>query len=134
MVLLKGDNIDVFLQAIDKQISSLKIEDNELYFEFIDGFKFKIYDDGQSCCEERFMRTDDDLDYYIGSKLMGGELKNTSTDEYGEVHEIQFLEIITDKGSFTVSNHNIHNGYYGGFALNCELLSMERYNERRNEM
>jgi len=30
---------------------------------------------------------------------------------------VQFLTIITDNGTFTVSNHNIHNGYYGGFFI-----------------
>jgi hypothetical protein len=28
-----------------------------------------------------------------------------------------FLEIHTDRGSFTMANHNVHNGYYGGFAV-----------------
>jgi hypothetical protein len=33
------------------------------------------------------------------------------------VHETQFLIVDTTKGSFTIVNHNEHNGYYGGFGL-----------------
>ena len=32
-----------------------------------------------------------------------------------EIHEIQFLDVKTSKGVFQISNHNVHNGYYGGF-------------------
>ena len=62
------------------------------------------------------MRTDDDLGYYIGSTLTGAEISDAPSvpNEYGEEHEIQFLRISTSRGVFTVSNHNEHNGYYGG--------------------
>ena len=78
----------------------------------------------QFCCEQRFMRTDDDLADGIGAILLGIEVRNAPTewtdderDHESATHEVQFLTIITDNGTFTVSNHNIHNGYYGGFSI-----------------
>ncbi len=78
----------------------------------------RIYDDGQSCCENRYMRTDDDLSSYVGSKLLGAEIKDAPniSEEYG-YHEIQFLEVQTDCGTFTMTSHNEHNGDYGGFLI-----------------
>lgn len=37
------------------------------------------------------------------------------------MHEVQFLHVKTSKGSFAVSNHNEHNGYYGGFNVEASL-------------
>ena len=34
-----------------------------------------------------------------------------------DVHEIQFLDVKTDKGIFQMANNNEHNGYYGGFLI-----------------
>jgi hypothetical protein len=42
-------------------------------------------------------------------------------DEYG-IHEVQFLIVDTDRGSFTCETHNEHNGYYGGFLVVCRPL------------
>jgi hypothetical protein len=69
------------------------------------------------------MRTDDDLNYFVGAKLTGGEIKDAPDvpDKYG-YHEVQFLEIQTDRGVFTISSHNEHNGYYGGFWLRAEAI------------
>jgi hypothetical protein len=64
------------------------------------------------------MRTDDDLKEHIGGKLLRVALKDAPpVEEGGNVHEVQFLEIETTKGIFTMSNHNQHNGYYGGFYV-----------------
>ena len=41
----------------------------------------------------------------------------SDVEEEYETHEVQFLEIKTSKGIFTMSTHNEHNGYYGGFAI-----------------
>jgi hypothetical protein len=38
-------------------------------------------------------------------------------DDSGEEHEAQFLIVHTNRGDFTMVSHNIHNGYYGGFAI-----------------
>ena len=79
----------------------------------------RLADEGQSCCENRYMSTDDDLSDFIGGTLLDAEIKAApdETDEWGQVHEVQFLEVRTSKGSFTMASHNEHNGYYGGFYL-----------------
>lgn len=110
-----------FAAAIGKTISELQLgeEDTGLHFVFDDGSRLRIFDDGQSCCEHRYMRTDDDLNSFVGAKLIDAEIKDGPEEkgEYDDVHEVQFLEIKTDKGSFVMSSHNEHNGYYGGFWL-----------------
>lgn len=97
-------------------------EDNAVFLEFGDFKKIKIYDNGQSCCEARYMVTDDDPSGLVGQKLVGIFVKDAPdiTDEGGEVHEVQFLEIQGDSSAVTFANHNEHNGYYGGFALCIE--------------
>jgi len=104
--------------AIGKTINGLVLEGDELVFRFEDGSTLTIFDDGQSCCETRYMRTDDDLDHHVGAKLLGAEILDAPSieDERGE-HEVQFLAIKTDKGTFTMSSHNEHNGYYSGFVV-----------------
>jgi len=122
--LLRGnrESAETFIRAIGKRIASLLLKDNVLRFEFDDGSKMSMRDDGQSCCESRYMTTDDDLMYYVGSALIGGEIKDgpSKEGEYGEMHEIQFLVITTSKGAFTMETHNEHNGYYGGFSVVVE--------------
>lgn len=81
-----------------------------------------MWDDGQSCCEYRYMVCDDDLTHFENSTLLDITLENAPDveTEY-DVHEIQFLHVKTSRGSFTVSSHNKHNGYYGGFRIQAEL-------------
>lgn len=105
--------------AIGKKIESVKLDGETLRFRFEDGSTLGLFDNGQSCCESRYMRTDDNLDYYTGAELMNVEIKDGPTEEgeYGDAHECQFLVITTSKGEFTMANHVEHNGYYGGFAI-----------------
>lgn len=117
------ESAEAFQAAMGKEISSLSLgEDEALHMVFADGSKLAVYDDGQSCCESRYMRTDDDLAFYVGAKLLGGTVKDgpTAKDEYDDEHEIQFLEIQTSKGVITFTSHNEHNGYYGGFAIRAK--------------
>lgn len=97
---------------------------NYLRFELEDGSQLSLYDAGQSCCESRYMRTDDNLDEYAGDVLLDFELKDgtpsNEDDSYGE-HEIQFLDVKTNNGVFQMANHNEHNGYYGGFSIQASL-------------
>lgn len=113
------ESVAAFTGALGKTIAALRLgDDDALHFEFADGSKIKFSDEGQSCCEHRYMRTDDSLGDYVGAKLTGAEIKEAPNqpDEYGE-HEVQFLEVQTDKGVFTMASHNEHNGYYGGFYI-----------------
>mgnify|MGYP003435737536 CR=1 FL=1 len=117
------DSAAAFTGAIGKTISALRLgDDDALHFEFSDGSKLKLSDEGQSCCEHRYMRTDDNLAEYVGAKLLSAEIKEapSETDMYQE-HEVQFLEVQTDRGVFTMASHNEHNGYYGGFFIQAAV-------------
>ena len=122
MIGMLGGNAEsaaAFTGAVGKVIASVRLgDDDALHFEFSDGSKLKLSDEGQSCCENRYMRTDDSLAEYAGAKLLGATIKEAPSmeDEYGE-HEVQFLELQTDRGVFTMASHNEHNGYYGGFWI-----------------
>lgn len=123
--LMGNDGGAIFQAAIGKTITSLVLDAGEnsaadmLRFTFEDGSKIAIYDAGQSCCEHRYMHTDDDLAYHVGAQLVSGELRDGPevSGEYGEYTECQFLLITTSRGVFTIANYNAHNGYYGGFAV-----------------
>lgn len=124
MIYGNADSVNAFKSSMGKTIAALSLgDDDALHFEFSDGTKMCLFDDGQSCCESRYMRTDDDLTHFIGATLVDAEIKdapNVEDDEYGE-HEVQFLEVKTSKGCFTMASHNEHNGYYGGFSIRAAL-------------
>ena len=119
-------SVDTFTEAMNKTITSLLLTENDaLRFEFDDGSKMELFDDGQYCCENRYMRTDDDLDYYVGSKLLSAETKEgpSEDDQWGEPHDVEFLEVETSKGVFTMASHNEHNGHYGGFSIRARAIA-----------
>lgn len=113
----------VFGAAIGKRIVKMRLSDDVLTIRLADGTGVELRDDGQSCCESRYMRTDDDLEDFDGATLLDGETRDAPdvNDDYG-VHEVQFLVIKTDKGDATFSSHNEHNGYYGGFSIRASAL------------
>lgn len=122
MINMLGGNeqtVNTLQSSIGKKIKNLKLgEDDALHFVFEDDSKIKVLDDGQACCESRYMRTDDELSYFIGAELTSMEIREgpEEEDDYG-AHEVQFLVVGTSKGSFTMASHNEHNGYYGGFWI-----------------
>lgn len=129
MVMLKGlfgpsaKEVELIKKVFGQKIKSVRLDEevNALRFEMEDGTRFRMSDEGQSCCESRYMRTDDKLEEFTGATLIDAEIKpgpEVETDY--DVHEIEFLEVKTDKGSFTVTNHNEHNGYHGGFSLTVQ--------------
>lgn len=110
-------------KQIDRvEITGLDMEDftNALVLYFVDGTALQFADGGQSCCESRYMVCDDDLSAFAGATFTGAELMD-GPEPAGrdDVHEVQFLHVATSRGKFTVSNHNEHNGYYGGFCIRC---------------
>lgn len=107
----------------NKVIKSVHMSDKELNIRFEDDTGITITDEGQSCCEHRYMTTDDDVQSLIGSTIQTILVK--SGPDIGvdyDVHEQEFLEIQTNKGFITLVNHNEHNGYYGGFSLNIKEI------------
>jgi len=128
----RGKSAALIAACVGKRIKYLEIqtheddyfrEDDELRVGFTDGQTIKIFDDGRSCCEERYMRTDDDLTTFIGADFRGARVEDGPDieDDYDK-HECQFLLVDTSLGTFTIANHNKHNGYYGGFAISAELV------------
>ena len=111
-----------FDSCVGKEISVLVLKDNTLSFVFTDGVNLDLFDNGQSCCEKRYAETGDDLEYFVGSKLVSAEVNPGPTDDKGgETRGCAFLVVTTDKGAFTVANYNEHNGYYGGFLVSARV-------------
>lgn len=121
-------NADEFYGAT---VLAAKMAEEKLTLTLDSGKEIDIFDDGQSCCESRYMRTDDDLQNLVGGKLIRIEAKdapnvpNPEGDDWGQEHEVVFVEVATDKGWITISNHNEHNGYYGGFGLTIEARDID---------
>jgi hypothetical protein len=122
--------------AKGKQIAALAIVEADykqgqdydcLRFGFADGSALLLFDDGQSCCESRYMHTDDPLEAFVGATLENIEGKCTQAggegwidDHYVGCHEIMFIHITTSIGVFVLETHNEHNGYYGGFVVRLQ--------------
>lgn len=108
-------------RVIGKEIAKISVVDNRLVIEFVDETKLVCVDNGQSCCENRYMTCDDDLAYLKGSVLREIAVRDgdwaRSDDDWSDEHEVEFLVVETSQGSITVANHNEHNGYYGGFSI-----------------
>lgn len=125
-----GSSVDTFQSAVNKTIASIALDpeynggDGGLRIAFTDLSGIVLFDDARSCCENRYMHTDEDLQSFIGAQLVGAETRDAPDreDEHGEYHEVQFLLVHTDLGTFTLETHNEHNGYYGGFSLQCNKL------------
>lgn len=113
-----SETVEAMQKSIGKTIASASVTDTDLVLTFDDGSKLTLADQGQSCCESRYMRTDDNVADFAGAKLTGAEIKEAPSvpDEY-VAHDVQFLVVHTDKGDLTCSSHNEHNGYYGGFRI-----------------
>ncbi len=121
-----ADTVAALKGALGKTIAALEIDPDvddagALVFRFTDGTAMRLRDNGQSCCEHRYMHSDDKLADFIGAQFLGADLKDAPSvsDEYSE-HEVQFLVVSTSIGEFTVETHNEHNGYYGGFWIVAE--------------
>lgn len=116
--------IEAIKKAVGRRIASIVLdgETDRLNVAFDTGDVLRIWDDGQSCCERRYMSTDDDLAHYAGATFIGADVRlgDNREDDY-DVHEVSFLIVNTSLGSFTVANHNEHNGYYGGFEIRAEI-------------
>ena len=114
------DTVNSLKKCIGQIITDLAWSENSLVISFDNG-TLTVWDNGQSCCEHRYMIIDDDLKPFIGAKFLGIEAKAGPSDdkEDGDVHEIQFLDVKTNKGVFQAATHNEHNGYYGGFSPSC---------------
>lgn len=120
--MLYGENGGELIEASKgKKITQVWLDEEDngrLRFIFNDGSRISIFDNGQSCCENRYIKTDDNLADFSGAEFLNAGIQDApdEPDEY-DTHEVQFLIIHTSKGDFTVAAHNEHNGYYGGFWM-----------------
>lgn len=127
MIKMLGGNeetVATHLAAQGKVLRNVQLVDDKVQLWFEDDTAIQFADEGQSCCEARYTRTDDDLAPFVGATFLRAELRDAPpvADEYGE-HEVQFLVLVTDRGNITFSSHNEHNGYYGGFWIVCRSLA-----------
>jgi hypothetical protein len=121
-----SETVAAIKASLNKEIKHIDLDsaENRLNIHLVDGTILQLWDDGQSCCESRYMSCDDDLSLFIGDTLLDFELKNAPDlqTEY-DTHEVQFLDVITSKSRFQIANHNVHNGYYGGFGISARLTA-----------
>jgi len=91
---------------------------------FFDDGVVELMDGGQTCCEARYMKCDDDLSQFVGAEVVSVEKREgpDEKNEYGDEHETCFLHVNTSRGTIVACCHNEHNGYYGGFALEATLV------------
>lgn len=107
-----------------KGIRAASFDGDRLRLSFDDGTAIDISDKAQSCCESRYITTDDDVSSLVGGVLRGIFVKEGPDIEerYGS-HETAFVEVATYTGSITLCTHNEHNGYYGGFGLAIDVVT-----------
>ena len=108
-----------------KTIENFKLTKNN--WQLMDGYKIStdctkilvLISNGQSCCENwGYMSSDDDLSQFIGTDLREINLTDTALNkknvkEFYDAGGVQFVDFVTNKGTFQLAVYNGHNGYYG---------------------
>ena len=90
-----------------------------------------LIDNGQSCCESwGYFSSEDNLEAFVGAELLEIQLTDTALNskkvEESGYYEgegdggIQFVDFVTNKGTFQLAVYNAHNGYYGHGILICK--------------
>jgi hypothetical protein len=105
--------------CIGKIISSATVDEDGCYLGFTDGSRLSIADEGQSCCEQRYVTCDDSPEDLVGQPYAGYEVKESTNDHEDDydVHDAVFVEVKAGLSSIVMETHNVHNGYYGGFDI-----------------
>lgn len=117
------ESAEAFQAVLGKVITDLNLDESRLLITFKDNIKIKLADEGQSCCERRYLTSDDDLQSFVGAVLLDAEVQEAPDIADGSgVHEVAFLVVTTSRGAFTIETHNEHNGYYGGFLLRAAVV------------
>lgn len=117
--------LDALDDSIGKNINNIWIDADgvSLIIEHESGI-LNISDNGQQCCESRYMETDDNLKDFIGAIIINFEYKDGGfIDPVNDtVLEVAFFDIKTTSGIFQIKNYNENNGYYCGFDLSARLI------------
>lgn len=103
--------------SFNKVIKTIVVYDSSCVITFEDDKKIEFFDNNQSCCEHRYMNTDDCTSLHKGARLISASVSDGPSTDNGNVLDCQFLIITTNKGFLTIANYNEHNGYYGGFDI-----------------
>ena len=117
-----SETVTAIKSKLNITFDRVELRDDVLTFHYDDDSELRLWDGGQSCCESRYMIVDDKLEYFAGAKILDVQIRSADSipTEYKE-HEIQFLDVTTDKGVIQACTHNEHNGYYGGFWIQAEV-------------
>ena len=110
-----------FIRAI-KEIKDW--DDMDGYQVTTDQHEYRVLiDNWQNCCEKwGYIASEDDLEGYVGAALLEVRLTDTALNTeileqhdltYFEEGSIQFVDFVTDQGTFQLAVYNGHNGYYG---------------------
>jgi hypothetical protein len=106
-------------------VSAVLEHEFTLILTFADGTRLFLHDDGQSCCESRYITCDDGLETLVGGVLLNIQARPgpnlIQQDEYRGDHDTMFVEVQGSTGFVTLTTHNQHNGYYGGFDLKIDV-------------
>ena len=117
------DSVEAFTRALNKRIATIKLDaklndgDGALDMTFTDGSTLMLFDSARSCCEHRYMHTDDDLSALVGATFLGVDVLDGPTTGEDETTECTFMHVKTSKGTVVVNTYNSHNGYYGGICI-----------------
>ena len=101
--------------------------DATLVIEFSGDRKLTISAQDPDCCAILYLVCDDDVTPFKGSFFRGILAKpaECKDEQYSDVHEIQFFELMTSMGSINLVCHNEHNGYYSGTGLKIHLSNFD---------
>ena len=86
-----------------------------------------LVSNGQSCCESwGYLCSEDNPQQFLGAELLEVRLTDTALKPEvveksgyygGDCGGIQFVDFVTDRGTFQLAVYNAHNGYYGHEVL-----------------
>ena len=110
-----------FASIIGKRVLSVWLNEQRstLHIETVD--KWHEYHADGDCCSWSWWYRVKGLAALVGhtvhAEADGGcdDVDPKEENKCGKAHEIVFLEVCTENAIVTFSNHNEHNGYYGGF-------------------
>ena len=128
---------------IEKIISITPFEDNDCGYKVLTNKQEIVFaiDNSSNCCEEwGYFSTNDDIQYFIGSKLIEISTTNSELDtkvfldvckskgHHLDEGEMMFVNLTTSKGVLQFVVYNQHNGYYSHAAyIKSNKLSEVRY-------
>lgn len=120
------DTVEALRGSVGHTISGIKLDEGPqgelILIGLNNGKTLTVSDQGQSCCESRYITTDADLPYYIGATIIDFELRDMpSIEKDFEFHDAQAFVISTSAGVIDFVTHVEHNGYYGGFSISANL-------------